>query len=272
MINKSLTLKRDIEEPTLNIINYYLGKNTIEDIESASKKTTEEAKPKKGKTPKIKDFEAFDNLKSQLVAENADIPKNEVLEFLYNFVDRFEEGKTKYQFWNTPDNRPSEAVLQYKKHPFLNRIQNPSAKMRAYELTPRGYKLVEKFYKGIEHIKNTYEYKFIVGIHRLDGILRDRKNYAEEQEKAPTKETGPVKAKEEESKAEEKTSAKKELPRDFSEDLDYKSLYNSYSMSSFDPERRAENDKKMFGASMLNLYNSSVEEAKENKNLVKIKK
>ena len=80
-------------------------------------------------------------------------------------------------------------------------------------------------------------------------------------------ETGPVKAKEEESKAEEKTSAKKELPRDFSEDLDYKSLYNSYSMSSFDPERRAENDKKMFGASMLNLYNSSVEEAKENNRL-----
>ena len=585
LINKSLTLKRDIKEPTLNIINLYLGKNTIEDIESTSKKTSEEAKPKKGKTPKIKDFEAFDNLKSQLVAENADIPKNEVLEFLYNFVDRFEEGKTKYQFWNTPDNRPSEAVLQYKKHPFLNRIQNPSAKMRAYELTPRGYKLVEKFYKGIEHIKNTYEYKFIVGIHKLDGIFRDRKNYAEEQEnvqdsskkkdkkdtekatkpvktgkinvqkasnfsllqeptkvllkfskdtnkeyykkytdekgfvgvdflkdnlkdlkkqaiidepqgfintedfekshktskikgidslktivskdklypylecvfiepdtyvatdalkivvlnrpkndglktgafydpnfkceklggcskeefykdlqrgfpnykgvlfpkpkyftewipleplikhlktglevltkisglkrvftiaiksnieekrfdiknlldallvlesneakkirieaidefgnnriqikadnnnlavimplntgnkysdvisplkiapiqlefvlneteeKAPTKETGPVKAKEEESKAEEKTSAKKELPRDFSEDLDYKTLYNSYYWVSFDPERRAENDKKMFGASMLNLYNSSVEEAKENNRL-----
>ena len=89
----------------------------------------------------------------------------------------------------------------------------------------------------------------------------------ETEEKAPAKETEPVKAKEEESKAEEKTSAKKELPRDFSEDLDYKSLYNSYSMSSFDPERRAENDKKMFGASMLNLYNSSVEEAKENNRL-----
>ena len=80
-------------------------------------------------------------------------------------------------------------------------------------------------------------------------------------------ETVPIKSKEEESKAEEKTSAKKELPRDFSEDLDYKSLYNSYSMSSFDPERRAESDKKMFGASMLNLYNSSVEEAKENNRL-----
>ena len=195
LINKSLTLKRDIKEPTLNIINLYLGKNTIEDIESTSKKTSEEAKPKKGKTPKIKDFEAFDNLKSQLVAENADIPKNEVLEFLYNFVDRFEEGKTKYQFWNTPDNRPSEAVLQYKKHPFLNRIQNPSAKMRAYELTPRGYKLVEKFHKGIEYIKNTYEYKYIAGIHKLDSILRDRKNYAEEQEKDSEKATKPVKSK-----------------------------------------------------------------------------
>lgn len=52
LINKSLTLKRKIEEPTLNIINYYLGKNTIEDIERVSKKTTEETKPKKGKTPK----------------------------------------------------------------------------------------------------------------------------------------------------------------------------------------------------------------------------
>ena len=89
----------------------------------------------------------------------------------------------------------------------------------------------------------------------------------ETEEKAPTKETGPVKAKEEKKEAEEKTSAKKELPRDFSEDLDYKTLYNSYYWVSFDPERRAENDKKMFGASMLNLYNSSVEEAKENNRL-----
>ena len=75
------------------------------------------------------------------------------------------------------------------------------------------------------------------------------------------------KPKKEKSKAEEKTPAKKELPRDFSEDLDYKSLYNSYSLISFDPERRAENDKKMFGTSMLNLYNSSAEEAKENNRL-----
>ena len=81
------------------------------------------------------------------------------------------------------------------------------------------------------------------------------------------KETEPVKSKEIKSKAEEKTPAKKELPRDFSEDLDYKSLYNSYSLISFDPERRAENDKKMFGTSMLNLYNSSVEDAKENNRL-----
>ena len=52
LINKSLTLKRKIEEPTLNIINLYLGKNTIEDIESISKKTTKEAKPKKEAQPK----------------------------------------------------------------------------------------------------------------------------------------------------------------------------------------------------------------------------
>ena len=52
LINKSLTLKRKIEEPTLNIINLYLGKNTIEEIESISKKTTKEAKPKKEAQPK----------------------------------------------------------------------------------------------------------------------------------------------------------------------------------------------------------------------------
>ena len=183
---------------------------------SLVEKPKKEAKPKKEKTPKkeeptkevsgpkVKDFEAFDDLQAQLLAENADIPESEVLDFIYNFTDAFEEGKTVFRFWNTPGNKPTEAVLQYKKHPLLTRLQNPSAKMRAYELTPRGYELLEKFHKGVERIKKTYDLGYIAGIHKLYNFLRDRKAYAKKEnvqdsskkkdKKAPAKETKPVKS------------------------------------------------------------------------------
>ena len=176
-------------------------------------KPKKEATPKKEETtkevsgPKVKDFEAFDDLQTQLLAENADIPKSEVLDFLYNFTDAFEEGKTVFRFWNTPGKKPTEAVLQYKKHPLLTRLQNPSAKMRAYELTPRGYELLEKFHKGVERIKKTYDLGYIAGIHKLSNFLEDRKAYTKKEnvqdlskkevEKAPTKVTKPVKSREE---------------------------------------------------------------------------
>lgn len=154
---------------------------------SLVEKPKKEAKAKKEKAPqkvettkevsdpKVKDFEAFDDLQAQLLAKNADIPESEVLDFLYNFTDAFEEGKTVFRFWNTPGKKPTEAVLQYKKHPLLTRLQNPSAKMRAYELTPRGYELLEKFHKGVERIKKTYDLGYIAGIHKLYNFLRDRK-------------------------------------------------------------------------------------------------
>ena len=161
---------------------------------SLVEKPKKEAKPKKEKTPqkeettkevsgpKVKDFEAFDDLQAQLLTENADIPKSEVLDFLYNFTDAFEEGKTVFRFWNTPGRKPTEAVLQYKKHPLLTRLQNPSAKMRAYELTPRGYELLEKFHKGVERIKKTYDLGYIAGIHKLSNFLEDRKAYVKKEE------------------------------------------------------------------------------------------
>ena len=186
---------------------------------SLVEKPKKEAKPKKEKTPqkeeptkevlgpKVKDFEAFDYLQAQLLAENADIPKSEVLDFLYNFTDAFEEGKTVFRFWNTTGKKPTEAVLQYKKHPLLTRLQNPSAKMRAYELTSRGYELLEKFHKGVERIKKTYDLGYIAGIHKLSNFLEDRKAYLKNEnvqdsskkkvEKAPTKATKPVKSREE---------------------------------------------------------------------------
>lgn len=185
-------------------------------VVKVEKKPKKEAKPKKEKSPqkeettkevsgpKVKDFEAFDNLQAQLLAENADIPESEVLDFLYNFTDAFEEGKTVFRFWNTPGKKPTEAVLQYKKHPLLTRLQNPSAKMRAYELTPRGYKLLEKFHKGVERIKKTYDLGYIAGIHKLYNFLEDRKTYAKKEnvqdsskkkaEKAPNKATKSLKS------------------------------------------------------------------------------
>lgn len=161
---------------------------------SLVEKPKKEAQPKNEKAPqkeettkevsgpKVKDFEAFDDLQAQLLAENADIPKSEVLDFLYNFTDAFEEGKTVFRFWNTPGKKPTEAVLQYKKHPLLTRLQNPSAKMRAYELTSRGYELLEKFHKGVERIKKTYDLGYIAGIHKLYNFLRDRKAYVKKEE------------------------------------------------------------------------------------------
>ena len=187
----------------------------VEEKPKKEAKPKREATPKKEETtkevsgPKVKDFEAFDDLQTQLLAENADIPKSEVLDFLYNFTDAFEEGKTVFRFWNTPGKKPTEVVLQYKKHPLLTRLQNPSAKMRAYELTPRGYELLEKFHKGVERIKKTYDLGYIAGIHKISNFLEDRKAYAKKEnvqdsskkevEKAPAKETKPVKSREENS-------------------------------------------------------------------------
>ena len=190
-----------------------------DDAISLVEKPKKEAKPKKEKAPqkeettkevsgpKVKDFEAFDDLQAQLLAENADIPESEVLDFLYNFIDAFEEGKTVFRFWNTPGKKPTEAVLQYKKHPLLTRLQNPSAKMRAYELTPRGYELLEKFHKGVERIKKTYDLGYIAGIHKLSNFLEDRKAHVKKEniqdsskkkvEKAPNKATKSLKSREE---------------------------------------------------------------------------
>ena len=437
LINKSLTLKRDIKEPTLNIINYYLGKNTIEDIERASKKTTEETKPKKGKTPKKetgpvkakgekasnfsllqeptkvllkfskdtnkeyykkytdeKGFVGVDFLKDNL----KDLKKQAIIEDPQGFINTEDFEKSHKASKIKGIDSLKTIVSKDKLYPILecvfiepdtyvatdalkivvlNRPKNDGLKTGAfYDPNFKCEKLggcsKEEFYKDlqrgfpnykgvlfpkpkyftewipleplIKHLKTGLEVLTkISGLKRvftiaiksnieekrfdiknlLDVLLvlesndakkirieaikelgnnpiqikADNNNLAvimplntgnkssdvisplkiapiqlefvlnETEEKAPTKETGPVKAKEEESKAEEKTSAKKELPRDFSEDLDYKTLYNSYYWVSFDPERRAENDKKMFGASMLNLYNSSVEEAKENNRL-----
>lgn len=197
---------------------------------SLVEKPKKEAKPKKEKAPqkeettkevpgpKVKDFEAFDDLQAQLLAENADIPESEVLDFLYNFIDAFEEGKTIFRFWNTPEKKPTEAVLQYKKHPLLTRLQNPSAKMRAYELTSRGYELLEKFHKGVERIKKTYDLGYIAGIHKLYNFLEDRKAHAKKEnvqdsskkkvEKAPNKATKSLKSRKEKG---EKEGEQKEL-------------------------------------------------------------
>ena len=171
----------------------------------------------------------------------------------------------KYKFVVITDDRPSRviAVFSYT-NPNIKDLRESFWKKgsgKYYETTEEGLRNYTfgmgpyPFADAKKHIEEKYtEGKdFIYFIIEKDGGRDEAISLVENPKK--------------ESKAEEKTPAKKELPRDFSEDLDYKSLYNSYSLISFDPERRAENDKKMFGTSMLNLYNSSAEEAKENNRL-----
>lgn len=185
----------------------------------------------------------------------------------------------KYNFVVITDNRPSRviAVFSYTnpnikdlresfwKNGFGKYYETTEEGLRNYTFGMGPYPFADAK-KNIEE-KYTEGKDFIYFIIEKDGGRDEAISLVEK----PKKEAQPKNNKEEnpkkESKAEEKTPAKKELPRDFSEDLDYKSLYNSYSLISFDPERRAENDKKMFGTSMLNLYNSSVEDAKENNRL-----
>ena len=185
----------------------------------------------------------------------------------------------KYKFVVITDDRPSRviAVFSYT-NPNIKDLRESfwkNGEGKYYETTEEGLRNYTfgmgpyPFAEAKKHIEEKYtEGKdFIYFIIEKDGGRDEAISFVEK----PKKEALPKNNKEEnpkkESKAEEKTPAKKELPRDFSEDLDYKSLYNSYSLISFDPERRAENDKKMFGTSMLNLYNSSAEEAKENNRL-----
>ena len=185
----------------------------------------------------------------------------------------------KYKFVVITDDRPSRiiAVFSYT-NPNIKDLRESfwkNGEGKYYETTEEGLRNYTfgmgpyPFAEAKKHIEEKYtEGKdFIYFIFKKDGGRDEAISLVEK----PKKEAQPKNNKEEnpkkESKAEEKTPAKKELPRDFSEDLDYKSLYNSYSLISFDPERRAENDKKMFGTSMLNLYNSSAEEAKENNRL-----
>ena len=194
-------------------------------------KPKKEAQPKKEKAPQK---ETKKDKKYKFVVITDDRPSRVIAVFSYtnpNIKDLRES------FWKNGEGKYYETTEEG--------LRNYTFGMGPYPFADAKKNIEEKYTEGKD---------FIYFIFKKDGGRDEAISLVE-------------KPKKEKSKAEEKTPAKKELPRDFSEDLDYKSLYNSYSMSSFDPERRAENDKKMFGASMLNLYNSSVEEAKENNRL-----
>lgn len=194
-------------------------------------KPKKEAQPKKEKAPQK---ETKKDKKYKFVVITDDRPSRVIAVFSYtnpNIKDLRES------FWKNGEGKYYETTEEG--------LRNYTFGMGPYPFADAKKNIEEKYTEGKD---------FIYFIFEKDGGRDEAISLVE-------------KPKKEKSKAEEKTSAKKELPRDFSEDLDYKSLYNSYSLISFDPERRAENDKKMFGTSMLNLYNSSAEEAKENNRL-----
>ena len=194
-------------------------------------KPKKEAKPKKEKAPQK---ETKKDKRYKFVVITDDRPSRVIAVFSYtnpNIKDLRES------FWKNGEGKYYETTEEG--------LRNYTFGMGPYPFADAKKNIEEKYTEGKD---------FIYFIFEKDGGRDEAISLVE-------------KPKKEKSKAEEKTPAKKELPRDFSEDLDYKSLYNSYSLISFDPERRAENDKKMFGTSMLNLYNSSAEEAKENNRL-----
>ena len=194
-------------------------------------KPKKEAQPKKEKAPQK---ETKKDKKYKFVVITDDRPSRVIAVFSYtnpNIKDLRES------FWKNGEGKYYETTEEG--------LRNYTFGMGPYPFADAKKNIEEKYTEGKD---------FIYFIFEKDGGRDEAISLVE-------------KPKKEKSKAEEKTPAKKELPRDFSEDLDYKSLYNSYSLISFDPERRAENDKKMFGTSMLNLYNSSAEEAKENNRL-----
>lgn len=193
-------------------------------------KPKKEAQPKKEKAPQK---ETKKDKKYKFVVITDDRPSRVIAVFSYtnpNIKDLRES------FWKNGEGKYYETTEEG--------LRNYTFGMGPYPFADAKKNIEEKYTEGKD---------FIYFIFETDGGRDEAISLVENPKK--------------ESKAEEKTPAKKELPRDFSEDLDYKSLYNSYSLISFDPERRAENDKKMFGTSMLNLYNSSAEEAKENNRL-----
>ena len=125
-------------------------------------------KPNKAEKPKKKAekpkpesslYEAFSELLSQIKNTNADIPSNELEDFLYNFGSQhYIEKKKIYTFFYDKVTKPIGSLSAYKKHPLFTKVKNPQPHHAGYTTTKRGTEILNIFIKDFEALKQQYDY------------------------------------------------------------------------------------------------------------------
>ena len=129
---------------------------------SKYEKPNKAEKPKKkAENPKPESslYEAFSELLSQIKSTNADIPSNELEDFLYNFGSQHYIEKEKiYTFFYDKVTKPIGSLSAYKKHPLFTKVKNPQPHHAGYTTTKRGTEILNIFIKDFEALKQQYDY------------------------------------------------------------------------------------------------------------------
>ncbi|WP_304296072.1 zincin-like metallopeptidase domain-containing protein [Capnocytophaga leadbetteri] len=129
---------------------------------SKYEKPNKAEKPKKkAENPKPESslYEAFSELLSQIKSTNADIPSNELEDFLYNFGSQHYIEKEKiYTFFYDKVTKPIGSLSAYKKHPLFTKVKNPQPHHAGYTTTKRGTEVLNIFIKDFEALKQQYDY------------------------------------------------------------------------------------------------------------------
>ena len=129
---------------------------------SKYEKPNKAEKPKKkAENPKPESslYEAFSELLSQIKSTNADIPSNELEDFLYNFGSQHYIEKEKiYTFFYDKLTKPIGSLSAYKKHPLFTKVKNPQPHHAGYTTTKRGTEVLNIFIKDFEALKQQYDY------------------------------------------------------------------------------------------------------------------
>ena len=121
-------------------------------------KKAEKPKPEAPK-PQSSLYEAFSELLSQIKSTNADIPSNELEDFLYNFGSQhYIEKKNIYTFFYDKVTKPIGSLSAYKKHPLFTKVKNPQPHHAGYTTTKRGTEILNIFIKDFEALKQQYDY------------------------------------------------------------------------------------------------------------------
>ncbi|WP_315060029.1 zincin-like metallopeptidase domain-containing protein [Capnocytophaga leadbetteri] len=128
---------------------------------SKYEKLNKKAKKTKPEAPKPQSslYEAFSELLSQIKSTNADIPSNELEDFLYNFGSQhYIEKENIYTFFYDKVTKPIGSLSDYKKHPLFTKVKNPQPHHAGYTTTKRGTEVLNIFIKDFEALKQQYDY------------------------------------------------------------------------------------------------------------------